>query len=310
MATSSSTSAPFCLSSSPLGFVLLLGLADGYASCQEPSKFAHKKGVVFETTLMENLHVEGSSRLHNQSWKRTPNWTESMNATMLSLLTKEHALGNYTNGSFTNIAWIRIITDFNSRTNMNLTREQIKNRLKVLKRMFYLANKSGWGWDYVQNIPTTGDQSDWDAIIVENPAYAKCRDKPFPAYKDIAFLTAKSTATGRYDFLTGIAAVPTIDSSSSPSPGEDEGIIGERMSAFNLEPTPFEAGSSGSAFNANLRSGNNSRSPSPTDNPTTTRASASGFGHGLVPHSLSILHGNMHRHLEDDVKKMIAQVMQ
>nr|CAD1844366.1 unnamed protein product [Ananas comosus var. bracteatus] len=256
---------------------------------KKPSKSAHKKGVVFETTQMKNLHVEDSSRLHNQSWKRTPNWTDNMDATMLSLLTEEHALGNYTNGSFTNVAWIRIITDFNSRINMNLTREQIKNRHKVLKRMFMLynclANKSGWGWDYVQNIPTAGDRNHTYIFIIilicvqENPAYAKCRDKPFPAYKDITFLTAKTTAIERHGFSTEMALAPTIDSSSSSSPGKDERIIGEKMSAFNLEPTPFEARSSGSAFNANLRSGNNSRSPRPTDNRTTARASASGSGH-------------------------------
>lgn len=136
---------------------------------KKPSKSAHKNTVAFQSTPMQNVHVEGSSRLPNQSWKRTPNWTDSMDATMLSLLTEEHALGNYTNGSFTNVAWIRIITDFNNRINMTLTREQIKNRLKVLKRMFMLynclANKSGWGWDTIKNIPTAGDPSDWDAII-------------------------------------------------------------------------------------------------------------------------------------------------
>nr|CAD1833523.1 unnamed protein product [Ananas comosus var. bracteatus] len=101
--------------------------------------------------------------------------------------------------------------------------------VKKPSKSAHKKDKSGWGWDYVQNIPTIDDPSDWDAIIAENPAYVKCRDKPFPAYKDIAFLTAKTTATGRYDFSSGMPATPSIDSSSLSSPGEDESMIGESV---------------------------------------------------------------------------------
>nr|CAD1820273.1 unnamed protein product [Ananas comosus var. bracteatus] len=59
----------------------------------------------------------------------------------------------------------------------------------------------------------------------ENSAYAKCRDKPFLAYKDIEFLSATTTATGRFGMSSQMPAA-TIDSSSSSSPGEDDTIIG------------------------------------------------------------------------------------
>nr|CAD1840450.1 unnamed protein product [Ananas comosus var. bracteatus] len=66
------------------------------------------------------------------------------------------------------------------------------------------------GWDYDRNIPTAGD--------LKNSAYAKCRDKPFPAYKDIEFLSGKTTATGRHGFTTGMQS-EDVRSMSSSSPG-------------------------------------------------------------------------------------------
>nr|CAD1820235.1 unnamed protein product [Ananas comosus var. bracteatus] len=51
----------------------------------------------------------------------------------------------------------------------------------------------------------------------DNPALAKFRDKPFPAYNDIAFLSGSTTATGQFG-MSSQMPTPTIDSSSSSSP--------------------------------------------------------------------------------------------
>lgn len=53
--------------------------------------------------------------------------------------------------------------------------------------------------------------------LQENPAYAKCRDKPFPAYQSIEMLTGKSIATGRHGFTTRVE-VEDVRSTSSSSP--------------------------------------------------------------------------------------------
>lgn len=92
-----------------------------------------------------------------------------MDFAMLNLMTEEHVLGNFINGSFTTLAWSRIIHDFNNRTKLCFMKNHLQNWLKVLKRQFVmyqtLANKSGWGWDYERHIPTAGDTSDWDTVI-------------------------------------------------------------------------------------------------------------------------------------------------
>nr|CAD1844174.1 unnamed protein product [Ananas comosus var. bracteatus] len=98
------------------------------------------------------------------------------------------------------------------------------NRLKVLKRLYMLYDKltnlSGLGWDTVNNIPTAGNATEWDAVIAANPVYAKCRNKPFPAYNSIAFLCGSTVATGHYGMSSETMQPPTVVSSSSSSPGE------------------------------------------------------------------------------------------
>nr|CAD1828029.1 unnamed protein product [Ananas comosus var. bracteatus] len=107
------------------------------------------------------------------------------------------------------------------------------------------------------------------SALVENPAYARCRDKPFPAYNDMEFLTQNTTVTGRYAFTSAVELPPIIESSSGSSPGEDDTIAGIGMSACNLSSDPFEAGGSGCARYANFDEANTSRSPSPPVMPTT-----------------------------------------
>nr|CAD1839494.1 unnamed protein product [Ananas comosus var. bracteatus] len=225
---------------------------------------------------------EGSGRVRNQIWTRTANWTEHLDSILLSIMMEEHTLGNYVNGSFTQVAWVRIISSFNSKSNQNLSKNQIKNRLKVLKRLYLtyytLAHKSGWGWDCVNNIPTAGDPSDWDAVIAENPAYAKCRDKPFAAYKDIEFLSGSTTATGRFA-MSSQMPVATIDSSSSSSPGEEDTIMGVREISLNYLSPRFEPGSSSSPIPENVPGNNTSRSSSPPLVPPNVGGSASGSGY-------------------------------
>ncbi len=136
------------------------------------SKSIQKKGVVFEASPNEIGNLDDSNRMRPQTQTRTQTWTDNLDASLLCLLTEKHTLGNNVNGSFTNLALIRIVFEFNFKNNMNLTKDQIKKRLKVLKRCFIfnncLANKSSQGQDYIHNIPLAGDSSDQDAIIAVN----------------------------------------------------------------------------------------------------------------------------------------------
>nr|CAD1818335.1 unnamed protein product [Ananas comosus var. bracteatus] len=116
----------------------------------------------------------------------------------------------------------------------------------------------------------------WIYLLTKNPAYTRCRDKPFPAYDDINFLTQNTTASGRYTFTTALDTPPTIESSSGSSSGEDDTNDGIRMSACNISACPFKAGTSGCARNANDDGADTSRSPSP---PVMHTAGASGSGH-------------------------------
>lgn len=119
--------------------------------------------------MSESDNQASHPREGNSNYRRTSNWTDSLDAIMLTQMTEEHALGNFVNGAFTTLAWTRIVNAFNQKAKLDFKKNQLQNRLKVLKRIFgtyqYLANKSGWGWDPMLNIPTAGDPTDWDAVI-------------------------------------------------------------------------------------------------------------------------------------------------
>ena len=108
--------------------------------------------------------VEGSSR------RRAPNWTDSLDMIMITLMRQEYDEGNCINGTFTKETWKKMTLSFNQQTRKSFTYPNLKNRLKVLKKTFNLyfnlANRSGWGWDPVLKVPTPGDEQMWEEIIV------------------------------------------------------------------------------------------------------------------------------------------------
>nr|CAD1843504.1 unnamed protein product [Ananas comosus var. bracteatus] len=173
------------------------GLGDSRAK-QTANCEVRKNYNIIEIASTESQSIKSHDHETSKTRVRYGNWTEVMGSAILNLMTEEHVLDNFVNGSSTSLAWTRIVHDFNARTKVNFAKSHLQNRLKVLKWQFIiyqtLANKSGWGWDYDRNIPIARDPSDWDAVVAENPTYSRHKDKPFPAYQDIAFLSRKTTA--------------------------------------------------------------------------------------------------------------------
>nr|CAD1823078.1 unnamed protein product [Ananas comosus var. bracteatus] len=133
------------------------------------------KGLFIDVPSTDSQSLYGPMQESIKTRVRSGNWTEIMDSAMLNVMIEEHTLGNFVNGSFTPLAWIRMIRDFNEKTKLGFNKVHLQNRLKVLKRQYLmyhtLANKSGWGWDCTQNIPTAGDSSDWNAIIAVDPCF-------------------------------------------------------------------------------------------------------------------------------------------
>lgn len=128
---------------------------------------------------------------------RINNWDDQKDDILLGVLKEQQLLGNGTAGQFPNEAWATIAEVFNHRTDLSYRIEHLKNRLKVLKKSYSLyhdiVKTTGWKWDSVRNVPTTGSPSKWNEMIAVNPEYAKCRDKPFLRYKDLDFIFGKKT---------------------------------------------------------------------------------------------------------------------
>lgn len=132
-------------------------------------RMVKKYSASIDVASNDTQSIESPFQESSKTRVRSGNWTEVMDSAMLNMMTEEHVLGNFINGSFTTLAWTRIVTNFNTRTKLSFMKTHLQNRLKVLKRQFImyqtLANKSGWGWDYERHIPTAGDPGDWDIVI-------------------------------------------------------------------------------------------------------------------------------------------------
>ncbi|XP_019703055.1 L10-interacting MYB domain-containing protein [Elaeis guineensis] len=172
--------------------------------------------------------------------ERTSNWTNGLDETMLRILKQEYTLGNYVGGQFTNDAWTQIVATFNLQTGLTYTKAHIKNRLKVLKKSFLLyhtlATKSGWGWDPDRNMLIVGDLSDWEDMIEANPQYAKCKDRPFPAFGILELLCA-STSIGKHQDKTTLDIRCRDNSSNTSHDISSSSSHGKRKRTGVFRPT-------------------------------------------------------------------------
>ncbi|XP_072962805.1 uncharacterized protein [Typha angustifolia] len=180
-----------------------------------------KRGLYANALGMPKKKVAGESVKR----ARIANWTRTLDAALVRILKQEYFEGNFVNGLFTKSAWIRIVAAFNAKTRLNLNKGHLQNRLKVLKDIFRLYNDvatmSGWEWDPVRNLPKPEDPSSWERIVVINPQFAKCRDKPFPAYPILKLFFVKDTSNqSQMDAMAVDLSDIGEDSSSSHSLSE------------------------------------------------------------------------------------------
>ena len=88
-----------------------------------------------------------------------------MDRTLLGLIKDQQLLGLCKNCILSPEVWKVVHIAFNKSTHQTLILQQLKNRIKVLKRTFKkykrCVDKSGWGWDAVNNIPEAPNDEEW-----------------------------------------------------------------------------------------------------------------------------------------------------
>ncbi|MED6149970.1 hypothetical protein PIB30_067721 [Stylosanthes scabra] len=99
-------------------------------------------------------------------------WTDAMDHCLTELLVKQVMLGNKSEKNFKTSAYTAAQTVLNDRFGLNLTKENIKNRLQTWRKQYILVkemiSQQRFQWDEGQKM-VVGSDSEWKEYIMKHP---------------------------------------------------------------------------------------------------------------------------------------------
>ncbi|XP_047176362.1 uncharacterized protein LOC124843616 [Vigna umbellata] len=127
-------------------------------------------------------------------------WTEDMDARLLHCMIEESRMGNRVDGSWTTQAYTNIVDHLQSAGYVAVTKNNVKNRQKVLKDKWrevhdLFSGLSGFAWNPVSMTFHAKDEV-WLDLIQSRPAAAKWRVNSIKHYDLMVELWAADRATG------------------------------------------------------------------------------------------------------------------
>lgn len=103
--------------------------------------------------------------------KHSVNWTDRMDSAFIDAMVTQQEKGNRINGTFTTQAYTNMVEELNTKLQMNLTKNNLKNRLKSLKvyfsqwyDMFRGSSLSGFAWNSDTQLIEADDEV-WENLI-------------------------------------------------------------------------------------------------------------------------------------------------
>eukprot|EP00474_Spongospora_subterranea_P001409 CRZ01867.1 hypothetical protein [Spongospora subterranea] len=126
-------------------------------------------------------------------------WDLDKDAVLISLMLEQARNGKRADSGFKKEAWTAVLVSLNSQFDLYYTLDQIKNRVKLLKKQYCLFRRlkdnSGFGWDDDKKIPTASDEV-WDEYLEAHPNAALYRFTTLPLFEELNALFDQSSATG------------------------------------------------------------------------------------------------------------------
>lgn len=111
----------------------------------------------------------------NVGKKELQKWTEMMDTAFIQEMVTQQEKGNMISGTFTSLAYVNMVNELNEKLQMNLTKDNLKNRLKTLKAyfsqlhdMFKGTSLSGFAWNSNTQLIEAEDDV-WENLIKSKP---------------------------------------------------------------------------------------------------------------------------------------------
>lgn len=130
-------------------------------------------------------------------------WNREMDNHLAKVLTDQMAQGNKCDGdTWKPQAFQAAVTYLNSKLHLNLSKENIKNRLKAWKKYYsvvtHVQKQSGFSWDEERKmiIVTSDEYSSWKEYVESHPDAKGLQNKVIDNWSDIVLLCGRDRATG------------------------------------------------------------------------------------------------------------------
>ncbi|KOM50340.1 hypothetical protein LR48_Vigan08g116700 [Vigna angularis] len=154
-------------------------------------------------------------------------WTEDMDARLLHSMIKETRLGNRIDGIWTTQAYNNMVQYLHSCGYVNVSKNNVKNRQKVLKDRWcevhdIFGGLSGFGWNAV-TMRFEAEDEVWADLIQSRPSATKWRVNSIRHYDLMVELwaTDRATGSGEYRDPTPPSPPPSVD---EYSPGQTQSV--------------------------------------------------------------------------------------
>lgn len=141
--------------------------------CIDPPESSLNIGEDDLDLIAQNEAVVAEETYHNQSDNANDrgkyvSWTDEMDRCLTQLLVEQVILGNKLDKNFKPVAYTAALTVLNDKFGLDLTKENIRNRLKTWKKQYGLVTEllshSGFEWDERYKMVVAND-SDWNEYI-------------------------------------------------------------------------------------------------------------------------------------------------
>jgi hypothetical protein len=146
---------------------------------------------------LERKDLKGNNK---SDGPKKASWNEKLKKIVVEILLDLHKSGNFTDNSYKNGDWNKIVNLFHEKSGLDYSQQQISSYISSLKADWMTYSKikdfSGFGWNEGKQTVSAPDDV-WTALIVSNSKYAKFR-KGFSCSEDISEIFDGKYATGKY----------------------------------------------------------------------------------------------------------------
>lgn len=159
-------------------------------------------------------------------------WSNTMRNQFIMAMTKASA-GSTCNNGFKSEEWTSITNDFNGRTEMSLTRQQLQNQYSTLKAGYSVyhtfVSQSGFGIDNHTKL-VTGEAAALRDYFLAHPKAREYEFKPLMLYEQLYEIFEGAVATGKYalNFSSPTPVARPVAGAAAIYAPEAAAILGEK----------------------------------------------------------------------------------